>query len=136
MNMPEGITTDDVQQKLNTQMKPAPDNEIFLAEVFQKAGYITGQVGKLDWGFATTHQRLKRHGWDYYYGYYDHQRCHGFSPPFLFENGKKVLIEGNTHENCAKERERDEDGGYEQRWNMTGKVHYSQNLFLRGVRGN
>lgn len=122
-----------IQQQINLQMKEAPEDEMFLAQVFQKAGYVTGQVGKLDWGFATTHKRLKRHGWDYYYGYYDHQRCHGFYPPFLFENGKKVTIEGNTHENCSKESERDENGGYEKRWDMAGKEQYSQDLFLRKI---
>lgn len=126
----EEANSDVIQQKINEQMKPAPENELFMAQVFQKAGYVTGEVGKLDWGFATTHKRLKRHGWDYYYGYYDHQRCHGFFPPFLFENGEKVIIDGNTDSNCGKESERDEDGGYEKRWNMTGKVQYSQNLFL------
>jgi len=130
MNMPEDITTDSVQQRLNRHFDATPEDEIFLAQVFQKAGYKTGQVGKLDWGFSTTHERLKRHGWDYYYGYYDHGRCHGFYPPFLFENGEKVMIEGNTHSDCSKESEYDEYGGYEKRWDMTGKEQYSQNLFL------
>lgn len=132
-NLPDSVTCDDVQQKLNKSFAPTPENEVFLAQVFQKAGYVTGEVGKLDWGFATTHKRLKRHGWDYYYGYFDHVRCHGFYPPFLFENGKKVTIEGNTHEDCSKESERDENGGYEKRWNMEGKVQYSQNLFLEKI---
>ena len=130
LEMPDSISTTTVQQRLNQQFKPTPEDEIFLAQLFQNAGYITGQVGKLDWGFSTTHERLKRHGWDYYYGYYDHQRCHGFFPPFLFENGEKVLIEGNTHKDCSKENEYDENDGYEKRWNMEGKEHYSQNLFL------
>ena len=133
LRMPDSVSTDEVQQKLNSNFAPTPDDEIFLAQVFQKAGYVTGQVGKLDWGFSTTHKRLKRHGWDYYYGMYDHVRCHGFFPPFMFENGKKVMIEGNTHIDCAKESERDENGGYEKRWNMEGKVHYSQNLFLEKI---
>jgi len=133
LRMPDSVSTDEVQQKLNSNFAPTPDDEIFLAQVFQKAGYVTGQVGKLDWGFSTTHDRLKRHGWDYYYGMYDHVRCHGFFPPFMFENGKKVIIEGNTHIDCAKESERDENGGYEKRWNMEGKVHYSQNLFLEKI---
>ncbi len=130
LRISEGVSNDEIQQRLNKHFKPTPKDEIFLAQVFQKAGYITGQVGKLDWGFSTTHERLKRHGWDYYYGYYDHVRCHGFFPPFLFENGEKVIIEGNTHNDCSKESERDENGGYEERWDMTGKEHYSQNLFL------
>lgn len=128
-------TRDQVEKAYDAQARPVPENEVFLAEVFQKAGYVTAQVGKLDWGFATTHKQLKRHGWDYYYGYYDHQRCHGFYPPFLFENGKMVTIEGNTRADCGKTRESDENGGYEDRWNMDGKQVYSQNLFLEKMLG-
>ncbi|MCP3928597.1 MAG: sulfatase-like hydrolase/transferase [Bacteroidetes bacterium] len=126
-------TREQVENAYDKQTTVAPENEVFLAEVFKKAGYVTAQVGKLDWGFATTHKQLKRHGWDYYYGYYDHQRCHGFYPPFLFENGKMVMIEGNTKADCGKTSERDENGGYEDRWNMEGKQVYSQNLFLEKI---
>lgn len=122
--------TDQIQQNINNQFAETPADEVFMAQIFQKAGYVTGEVGKLDWGFSTTHERLKRHGWDYYYGMYDHVRCHGFFPPFMFEDGQMVMIEGNTHVDCAKESERDEKGGYEKRWNREGKVHYSQNIFL------
>lgn len=132
----KAITTNDtvnhtmIQNSLNEQYGEVPDDEVFLAEVFKQAGYVTGQVGKLDWGFATTHDQLKRHGWDYYFGYYDHVRCHGFYPPFLFENGNQANIEGNTRADCGKTAEYDENGGYEDRWDMTGKKQYSQNLFL------
>ena len=133
-----GITTgeytcEEIENAYDKQAKKVPEDEVFLAEVFKKAGYVTGEVGKLDWGFATTHKQLKRHGWDYYYGYYDHQRCHGFYPPFLFENGKMVKIDGNTRADCGKTKERDENGGYEDRWNMEGKKIYSQNLFLKKI---
>jgi arylsulfatase A-like enzyme len=126
-------TREQIENAYDKQASVVPENEVFLAEVFKKAGYVTAQVGKLDWGFATTHKQLKRHGWDYYYGYYDHQRCHGFYPPFLFENGKMVMIEGNTRADCGKTSERDEKGGYEDRWNMEGKQVYSQNLFLEKI---
>lgn len=118
-----------IQGALDAQYGDIPDDEIFLAEVFKKAGYVTAQVGKLDWGFSTTHNLLKRGGWDYYYGYYDHVRCHGFYPPFLFENGEQILIHGNTEANCGKTHEYDENGGYEHRWKKEGRAVYSQNIF-------
>ena len=64
-----------------TGLQAAPD-EIFLAQIAQEAGYVTGEIGKLEWGFDTTSDRIRRHGWDYHYGWYDHARCHGFYPPF------------------------------------------------------
>ncbi len=124
------MTQQEIETKLNDQYGQIPENEIFLGEVFQKAGYVTGQVGKLEWGFSATDKQMKRHGWDYYYGYLDHVRCHGFYPPFLFENGELVEIEGNTDIHCGRTLERETEIAYEQRWNMEGKVAYSQNLFL------
>lgn len=120
----------EVEQTLNQQNGEIENDEVFLAEIFKDANYITAEIGKLDWGFATTHKQMKRHGWDYYYGYFDHVRCHGFYPPFLFENGKRISIDGNTHVDCGKTKEHDENGGYEDRWNTDGKKTYSQNIFI------
>ncbi len=78
--------------------------EVYLPMVFKQAGYTTGQIGKLEWGFATTGDAIKAHGWDYHYGYYDHEMCHGFYPPFMFEDGQKIDIEGNTDVHCGADQ--------------------------------
>ncbi|MEG3658454.1 arylsulfatase [Arenibacter palladensis] len=130
----------EIEQKLNDQLGEIPENEVFLAEVFKSSGYVTGEVGKLEYGFSTTDKQMKRHGWDYYYGFLDHVRCHGFYPPFLFENGNLINIEGNTLANCGKTMEKETEKAYEERWNMEGKTTYSQDLFLEKIltfiRGN
>lgn len=76
---------------------------------------------------------MKDHGWDYYYGYLDHIRCHGFYPPFLFDNGEIVEIEGNTRTNGGKSIENETENTYRERWNMEGKKTYSQDLFLQKI---
>ncbi|MEP4948653.1 MAG: sulfatase-like hydrolase/transferase, partial [Flavobacteriaceae bacterium] len=124
------FTQEEIASKLNAQLEEIPESEVFLAEVFKSAGYTTGEIGKLEWGFSATDKQMKRHGWDYYYGYLDHVRCHGFYPPFLFENGNLVEIEGNTLANCGKSTERETEKTYNERWNMEGKSTYSQNIFL------
>lgn len=68
----------------------AAEGEVFLPELLKKAGYVTGQFGKLEWGFTTWHGELKRHGWDRYVGYMDHQRAHGFYPSFLWKDGERL----------------------------------------------
>ena len=113
-------------QKTGIQAKP---DDVFLPQLAQEAGYITGEIGKLEWGFATTPERMKRHGWDYHYGYYDHQRCHGFYPPFLFRNGEKVDIPGNTRADCGVTPMGDTPEKAAIRHNMDGKSVYSQDLF-------
>jgi len=112
---------------------PAKPNEIFLPQLFQKAGYKTAQFGKLDWGFLTTHARLKRHGWDHYLGYMDHARAHGFYPTYLWLDGEKLPLPGNTHHNAGKTKE---SYGPEQtkiRRDRTGKETYSQNVFIEHI---
>ena len=113
--------------------KQAEKEEVFLAQIAQKAGYKTAQFGKLDWGFQTTHERLKRHGWDYYLGYMDHVRAHGFYPTYLWRNGKRLLLPGNTHLNAGKTKESYSKAMTAKRRDKTGKKHYSQNVFIKDL---
>lgn len=120
---------DEIRELINNTSFNERRDEVFLADIAKKGGLITGQVGKLEWGFSTTPERLAKHGWDYHFGYYDHVRCHGFYPPFLWENGEMVKIPGNEHPDCGKtytvetpeNRQRSEGRG--------GKQVYSQDLF-------
>ncbi|WP_111709780.1 sulfatase-like hydrolase/transferase [Lutibacter citreus] len=124
------INLKEISEKIHKVSKPAKEGEVFLGTVAQKAGYVTAEIGKLEWGFATTPERVKSHGWDYHYGFYDHKRCHGFYPPFLFENGNLVEIPGNTHIDCAVTFESESEENYKARWNMDGKKVYSEDLFV------
>lgn len=102
---------------------------VYLPMVLKEAGYVTGQIGKLEWGFATTGDEIASHGWDYHYGYYDHQMCHGYYPPFMFENGEIFFIEGNTHIDCGKGVSMN-DPDYESKFfDRTGRKVYCQDLF-------
>ena len=107
-----------------------PEGDYYRPQVFKKAGYVTGEIGKLEYGFTSTRAQMKRHGWDYYYGYLDHVRCHGYYPPFLFDNGKIVEIPGNTHTNCGKSIEQETAATLAERWNRNGKSVYVQDIFL------
>jgi len=126
-------TNQQIQDKINSALTPPNKDDVFLGEVAQKAGYVTGQFGKLEWGFAATHQQMLRHGWDEYYGYLDHVRAHGFYPPFLFRNGEVEYIEGNTQADCGKTKENETPEKYKERWDMEGKTVYSQHLFMNNV---
>lgn len=120
------INLEEIAAKIHAKSKPAKHGEVFLGTVAKRAGYTTAEFGKLEWGFATTAERIRSHGWDYHFGYYDHARCHGFYPPFLFENGKIVEIPGNTHVNAGKAPYPESPENYKKRWDMTGKQQYSE----------
>ncbi|MDF7825764.1 arylsulfatase [Pontiellaceae bacterium B12227] len=99
------ITEAEYQKRFEQMKKDAlaiPPEEVFLGQIGQQAGYKTAQFGKLDRGFLTWHERVKRYGWDYYDGFYDHQRCHGFYPPYLWRNGERYDLPGNTDPACGK----------------------------------
>lgn len=124
------VTIDSIENKINERTVKLPEGDLLLPQVFKKAGYVTGQIGKLEWGFTVTRSQMKEHGWDYYYGYLDHVRCHGYYPPFLFENGEIVKIEGNYLTDCGKTYEKESNENYKRRWNLNGRKVYSQNLFI------
>ncbi|MEK3885740.1 sulfatase-like hydrolase/transferase [Paenibacillus sp. PL2-23] len=116
------LSLDELQEIIyNTGIEALAGDE-FLATVAKKGGYRTGQIGKLEWGFSTTDRSIREHGWDYHFGYYDHIQCHGFYPPFLFEDGRLVPIEGNTDPHCGNPAITDPT-------DMSCRKVYSQDLF-------
>ena len=123
------LTQSQITELIHTTGLQAGPDDIFLAQIAEQAGYVTGQIGKLEWGFATTRTRIRRHGWQYHYGYYDHARCHGFYPPFLFENGQPTHISGNTHADCAVNLDWESEENMARRQNRQGKAVYSQDIF-------
>lgn len=123
---------DTIAESLNhTGVRPQP-GERFWAEVAREAGVVTAQIGKLEWGFAVTAQDMHAHGWDHHYGYYDHQLCHGFFPPYLFEDGRMVPIAGNTHDDCGVRR-RDEPNDGDEPLDLHGRAVHAQDLFDQRV---
>lgn len=125
------ITEAEYQRKLAAMKAahPIPASEIFLAQIAHQAGYHTAEFGKLDVGFLTWPERVNRFGWDFHEGYYDHERCHGFYPPYLWRNGRQFALEGNFDPHCGKMSEQgDEPVG-------SGGNTYSQNVFIRDILG-
>ncbi|TXD76591.1 arylsulfatase [Algoriphagus ratkowskyi] len=122
-----------IEKSINEKLPAVSADQVFLGQVAQGMGYKTAQFGKLEWGFSTTDEQMKRHGWDYYLGYLDHVRAHGFYPPFLFENGKILRYEGNTLVNAGKSIEPETEESYQERWDRTGKETYSQDIFMEGI---
>lgn len=123
------MTLRQITELIHTTGLQAAPAEVFLAQIAQEAGYVTGEIGKLEWGFDTTSDRIRRHGWDYHYGWYDHARCHGFYPPFLFENGELSYIRGNTRADCGVHLDGESPENAAIRSDQRGKAVYSQDIF-------
>ncbi|MDZ8117044.1 arylsulfatase [Pontiella agarivorans] len=114
--------------ELKANANPIGENEVFLAEVARQAGYKTAQFGKLDRGFLTWHERVKRFGWDEYEGFYSHARCHGFYPPYIWRNGERIELEGNPNANCGRASQ----DGLDEPVGQFGKT-YVPDLFAESV---
>jgi arylsulfatase A-like enzyme len=113
--------------KVKADARPIHEQEIFLGQVAQQAGYHTAQFGKLDSGFLTWNERIRRFGWDFHEGYYDHQRAHGFYPPYLWVNGDKKPLQGNTSASAGKRNAKGNQAV------GSGGETYSQEVFIKDI---
>jgi len=118
------------EREINANDLSLPENDLYLPQVFKKAGYVTAQIGLLGMGNISTRQQIERYGWDYSYGYLDFEQGRGYYPPFLFENEKIITIEGNTRNDCGVTPVPESENAYKERWNMNGKEVYSPDLFI------
>lgn len=63
-----------------------------LPEAMKKAGYTTAVFGKWGIGDFGTTGAPDRHGVDRFYGYTDQKACHTYYPPYLWNDGKKDVL--------------------------------------------
>jgi len=68
------------------------DDELTLGKVFKNAGYVTGAIGKWGLGHPPPPDDPYKKGFDYFYGYINMYHAHNYYPEFLYENGRKVML--------------------------------------------
>lgn len=74
---------------------PLPDSSLTIAEVLQKAGYITGAFGKWGMGYpGSTGEPLKQ-GINRFYGYNCQSEAHNYYPDHLWDNDKRIEFPEN-----------------------------------------
>ena len=115
---------------INADIVMLPEGDLYLPQVFRKAGYLTAQIGMLGIGNVSTRKQIEQYGWDYSYGYLDFVQSQGYYPPFLFESEKIEMIEGNTRTDCGRTFDVETEAAYKERRNMLGKKTYSSDLFI------
>lgn len=87
--------------------EPLADTVQSMATLLQQAGYVTGAFGKWGLGMVGTTGAPDRKGFDKFYGYNCQRQSHRYYPTHLWDNDKKVILEGND---------------------LTKKVHYAPEL--------
>jgi len=67
---------------------PIPESMPTLGELFKKAGYATGVIGKWGLGNYDNGGDPQKHGFDYFNGYYDQRHAHNYYTTHLYKNRK------------------------------------------------
>ena len=75
---------------------PIPASTLTVAEMLKEVGYTTGCFGKWGLGFVGTEGDPNRQGFDEFYGYNCQSLAHNYYPAYMWDNGKKVILDGNS----------------------------------------
>lgn len=74
---------------------PLKKDDITIAEVLKKAGYVTGMTGKWGLGEPNTTGQPNDQGFDEWFGFLNQRRAHHYYPEYLWKNKEKVQLPGN-----------------------------------------
>jgi len=81
---------------------PLPAGTLTVAQVLHDAGYATACTGKWGMGmFDTTGSPLKV-GFDHFYGYNCQRHAHSYFPTYLYNEDKRIKLEGNDGKGVGK----------------------------------
>lgn len=69
------------------------ESDVTIADLFKKAGYVTGNFGKWGVGHPPEPTNPNKHGFDEFFGYVNMFHAHNLYPEFLIHNGKEVALD-------------------------------------------
>ncbi|MBM3992627.1 MAG: arylsulfatase [Planctomycetes bacterium] len=87
--------------------QPIAENTVTIARLLKALGYVTGMIGKWGLGMHTSTGDPQRQGFDHFFGYYCQRHAHNHYPTFLWRNGQKVPLEGNSGKATGKHHSHD-----------------------------
>ncbi|MEZ6015411.1 MAG: sulfatase-like hydrolase/transferase [Planctomycetota bacterium] len=74
---------------------PLRADEATVASMLKSASYATGGFGKWGCGGRGSTGVPELHGFDTFVGYYDQVHAHSYYPPYILENSRELVLEGN-----------------------------------------
>jgi len=84
---------------------PLSEQAVTIAQLFQRAGYATGAMGKWGLGPVGSTGDPNRKGFDLFFGYNCQSIAHSFYPPHLWRNAEKITINAKPIPGHAKQPE-------------------------------
>jgi arylsulfatase A-like enzyme len=86
---------------------PLSEQAVTVAQVFQRAGYATGAMGKWGLGPVGSTGEPNRKGFDLFFGYNCQAVAHSYYPEYLWRNREKVTINPKPIPGHAKQAQGD-----------------------------
>jgi arylsulfatase A len=75
---------------------PLTADDVTIAQVLKRAGYVCGGFGKWGLGDRGSTGVPEKHGFDVFFGYYHQVHAHTYFPRYLLCNSELVELQGNT----------------------------------------
>ncbi len=82
---------------------PLTEQAVTIAQLFQKAGYATGAMGKWGLGPVGSTGDPNRKGFDLFFGYNCQAVAHSYYPPHIWRNADKITINSQPIPGHAKQ---------------------------------
>ncbi len=97
-----GLHTGHTPVRGNKEIKPIgqhpiPSATFTLAEALKEANYQTGAFGKWGLGSPGSEGAPENQGFDKFFGYNCQRNAHTYYPKWLFDNEKKISLDGKTY---------------------------------------
>jgi arylsulfatase A len=74
-----------------------PADSVTLPKLLRQAGYATGAFGKWGLGAPGSEGDPLNQGFDEFFGYNCQRHAHSYYPDYLWDNGKKITLDGKTY---------------------------------------
>jgi arylsulfatase len=74
---------------------PIRANDVTIAELLKKQGYVVGAMGKWGLGMWDTTGSPLQHGFDLFFGYNCQMHAHSHYPTYLYRNDQRIELKGN-----------------------------------------
>jgi arylsulfatase A-like enzyme len=85
----------------NSGGTPLFPEDLTVAEILKKAGYLTGGFGKWGLGNQGSQGAAEKQGFDTFFGYYNQVHAHDYYTSHLFRNSERVELNGPLHDVIA-----------------------------------